>query len=141
MESSYAEVGQQGEALQQKPKLCAVHLVEENTGNLSKSKSAKKSHAPPGWRKRTFQVTAPKNARIKKGDEIVFAYGPHSDETLFAEYGFVPLEGENPWNEVHVDDLINTTWRKRESATMVALKREVLDMNGYLEFVASTSLL
>lgn len=119
------------------PKLCAVHLVEESAA--TSPKSGIKSDAPLGWRKRTFEVSAPKNAKIKKGDEIVFAYGPHSDETLFAEYGFVPLEGENPWKEVLLNDLINTEWREREGATTVALKKEVLEMNGYLKSVCSRS--
>ncbi|KAJ9102516.1 hypothetical protein QFC21_002916 [Naganishia friedmannii] len=128
MENGYSEADADAS---RRPQLCAVHLVEESA--TTSSKSGIKSDAPPGWRKRTFEVSAPKNAGIKKGDEIVFAYGPHSDETLFAEYGFVPLEGENPWNEVVVDDLINAAWQKRETRTMVALKSEVLEMNGYLD--------
>ncbi|KAJ9121714.1 hypothetical protein QFC22_002334 [Naganishia vaughanmartiniae] len=133
MENGSTEAEQSAGA--SRSKLCAVHLIEESATTSSKSRT--NSDAPLGWRKRTFEVCAPKNAKVKKGDEIVFAYGPHSDETLFAEYGFVPLEGENPWNEVLLDDLIGLAWRKRESSTMVALKNEVLEMNGYLKSVHS----
>jgi hypothetical protein len=133
MENGFTQAEQRA-GVSRGARLCAVHLVDESAA--ISSKSSNKSDAPLGWRKRTFEVCAPKNAIIKKGDEIVFAYGPHSDETLFAEYGFVPLGGENPWNEVVLDDLINTAWQKRESPAMVALKSEVLEMNGYLKSVS-----
>jgi hypothetical protein len=67
---------------------------------------------PSSWRKRTLQMRAPKSTGLKKGDQAVFAYGPHSDQTLFSEYGFVPSDGQNPWNEIRLDDHINAAWRE-----------------------------
>lgn len=78
-------------------------------------------------------MRAPKLTGLKKGEQIVFAYGPHSDQTLFSEYGFVPSEGQNPWNEIRMDDYINATWRKIDDLSIISLKSEVLAMNGYLE--------
>lgn len=70
---------------------------------------------------------------LKKGDQVVFAYGPHSDETLFSEYGFVPVDDPNPWNDIHMDAQVNAAWRKRESPKIVDLKSQALDINGYLK--------
>lgn len=117
--------------------ICDVHVVEETRGGyyatVQPKTSKLKNRGPSNWRKRTLQLRAPESAGLKKGDEVVFAYGPHSDETLFSEYGFVPVDDPNPWNDVHVDSQVNDAWSQRESLKIVDLKRQVLEINGYLK--------
>ena len=114
--------------------LCSVHLVEEPSGGSLKNGAPQTRRAgPSSWRKRTLQMRAPKSTGLKKGDQAVFAYGPHSDQTLFSEYGFVPSDGQNPWNEIRLDDHINAAWREFDDPSVVSLKSEVLAINGYLE--------
>lgn len=112
-------------------RLCSVYLVEESAAPNHKA-SRPGSHGPSSWRKRTLQMRAPQTTGLKKGDQVVFAYGPHSDETLFSEYGFVPLDEQNPWNEIRMDGHISAAWRKVDDPTMVSLKSEVLAIKGYL---------
>lgn len=42
---------------------------------------------------------------IRQGEEITFTYGPHSNATLFTEYGFITSE-HNPWDSIDVTDQI-----------------------------------
>lgn len=117
--------------------ICDVHAVEETRGGhyttVQPRTSKLKNRGPSNWRKRTLQLRAPESAGLKKGDEVVFAYGPHSDETLFSEYGFVPVDDPNPWNDVHVDVQVNAAWSQSENLKIVDLKRQVLEINGYLK--------
>jgi hypothetical protein len=120
-----------------RPPLCDVLVVEETRGGnyttVQPKTSKLKNRGPSNWRKRTLQMRAPESAGLRKGEEVVFAYGPHSDETLFSEYGFVPVDDPNPWNDVHVDVLVNAAWSQREGQKIVDLKRQALDINGYLK--------
>lgn len=114
--------------------LCSVRLVEESAGGSRNPKATKPGRdGPSSWRKRTLQMCAPKTSGLRKGEQVVFAYGAHSDETLFSEYGFVPSDERNPWNEIRMDDYINAAWRKVEDPSIVSLKSEVLAINGYLK--------
>ncbi len=72
---------------------------------------------------------------LKKGEEISFPYGSHSDETLFAEYGFVPFttasnEDGNPWAEVKVDEWFERELRKLGAEEYEA-KKCLLEREGY----------
>lgn len=55
------------------------------------------------------------------GDEVLLSYGPHSNEFLAIEYGFV-LE-ENPWNDVDVTLEVE--------ARVSPAQREFLETRGY----------
>ncbi|KAI5451410.1 hypothetical protein NCC49_001716 [Naganishia albida] len=118
-----------------RPPLCDVLVVEETRGGnyttVQRNNSKLKNRGPSNWRKRTLQLRAPESAGLRKGDEVVFAYGPHSDETLFSEYGFVPVDDPNPWNDVHVDVQVNVAWSQREGRKIVDLKNQALELNGY----------
>ena len=39
------------------------------------------------------------------GEEVIFSYGRHPNDTLLVDYGFVVPEG-NPWDEILVDDCV-----------------------------------
>jgi hypothetical protein len=87
---------------------------------------------------------------ISKDEEVFFPYGGHDDETLFVEYGFVPIFpgeetddigttrmskgvelGGNPHTAVTVDHLVDRLWMKVDKEERRA-KLELLDMQGYL---------
>jgi len=87
---------------------------------------------------------------ITKDEEVFFPYGGHDDETLFVEYGFVPIFpgeetddtgttrmskgvelGGNPHTAVAIDHLVDQLWTRVDKEEQRA-KLELLDMQGYL---------
>lgn len=123
------------------------------------------SVADAPWTARSLYLVSPKGAegeesqslevraideRISKNEEVFFPYGGHDDETLFVEYGFVPVFpgeetddidvtrmskgvelGGNPHTAVTVDHLVDRLWLKIDKEERRA-KLELLDMQGYL---------
>jgi ribosomal lysine N-methyltransferase 2 len=55
---------------------------------------------------------SPSTSQLNKGDEVYLRYGPHSNITLFAEYGFVE---ENPSNggQLDVSDILELLFHKK----------------------------
>ncbi len=62
---------------------------------------------------------------MKEGDEILFEYGSHSNDVLFAEYGFVESDGR--YGEVDVGWAVDELWREVEGGKA---KEEVLRVIG-----------
>ena len=123
------------------------------------------SVADASWSARSLHLVSPKSVGdddtqvadidsgdrwIRKDEEVFFPYGGHDDETLFTEYGFVPVYpgevgdigadskmskgvelGGNPHASVVVDELVDRLWIKVEKEARRA-KHELLDMQGYL---------
>jgi hypothetical protein len=100
-----------------------------------------------------------KDTLISKNEEVFFPYGGHDDETLFVEYGFVPIFpgeetdniestrlskgvelGGNPHTAVAVDQLVDRLWLRIDKEERRA-KLELLDMQGYFGYVNSWSAL
>ncbi|PLW20613.1 hypothetical protein PCANC_06031 [Puccinia coronata f. sp. avenae] len=48
---------------------------------------------------------------IRRGEDITFSYGPHSNPTLLAEYGFIASPAHNPWDSIDVTPLILALFR------------------------------
>lgn len=78
-----------------------------------------------------YRIKASPGRAMKAGQEVVFAYGVHSDDVLFADYGFVPHE-PGPWNEVVLDDMIERELWSTMDEPAAALKKQVLEMHDYL---------
>lgn len=89
---------------------------------------------------------------LKEGEEVFFPYGGHDDETLFAEYGFVPEHvdwsteldayakgvepGGNPHATVNIDKYVKELWeRVSVNDEERQGKRELLEIKGYLGYV------
>lgn len=123
------------------------------------------SVADASWTARSLHLVSPKPLEaeeaqdgklvegdrwIRQNEEVFFPYGGHDDETLFTEYGFVPLYpgevgdahadsmmskgvelGGNPHTSVLVDHLVDRLWLKVDREDRRA-KHELLDMQGYL---------
>lgn len=55
---------------------------------------------------------------VEKDSEVFFMYGPHSDSSLLAEYGFCLGREKNAFTECNISELvismITTDWRKEE---------------------------
>ncbi|KAF8514077.1 hypothetical protein JB92DRAFT_2920908 [Gautieria morchelliformis] len=68
------------------------------------------AHASPRTPIPTFY--SPSTSQLNKGDEVYLRYGPHSNVTLFTEYGFVE---ENPSNggQLDVSDILELLFRKK----------------------------
>ena len=49
---------------------------------------------------------------MKKGDEVYLRYGPHSNITLFTEYGFVDRDSKNG-GQADVQDILETLFRHK----------------------------
>ncbi|KNE97218.1 hypothetical protein PSTG_09479 [Puccinia striiformis f. sp. tritici PST-78] len=68
---------------------------------------------------------------IKKGEEIKFKYGPHSNSTLLTEYGFVDSHHINPWDHIDISPLIISLFDPDNLAHQN--KIDLLKVTGYWE--------
>ncbi|KAI9630983.1 hypothetical protein KEM48_013403 [Puccinia striiformis f. sp. tritici PST-130] len=68
---------------------------------------------------------------IKKGEEIKFKYGPHSNSTLLTEYGFVDSHQINPWDHIDISPLIISLFDPDNLAHQN--KIDLLKVTGYWE--------
>lgn len=81
-----------------------------------------------------FRLKAPATRGLKKGDEVLFAYGMHPDDVLLADYGFVSSgHGTmNPWNEVQLDEVVERLSWTALDGKEADLKKRVLETHDYL---------
>jgi hypothetical protein len=64
---------------------------------------------------RGFTVLSP-DVRVKEGEELFVSYGPHGEEDLWVEYGFMLGEERNRWDAVRIDTVVFGDGRmKREN--------------------------
>ncbi|KAM0417376.1 hypothetical protein ACHAPT_012610 [Fusarium lateritium] len=54
-----------------------------------------------------------------QGEEVYVSYGPHSNDFLLAEYGFIL--GTNRWDEVYIDDVILPRLNKAQRAELASI--------------------
>ncbi|KAG0146805.1 hypothetical protein CROQUDRAFT_43866 [Cronartium quercuum f. sp. fusiforme G11] len=73
--------------------------------------------------KPTVRTKASSTVIHKKGDEIVFSYGPHGNATLWAEYGFV-LNSSNPWDSIEITTIIDNLFKAEEMAEKYMILRD-----------------
>lgn len=71
-----------------------------------------------------FSLVAPERG-LAAGEEIMFEYGSHSNDVLFAEYGFV--EKGRAYSGVDVDWIVEELWREAKCGKE---KEEVLKAIG-----------
>lgn len=79
-----------------------------------------------------YQIKTPPGRTMASGEEVVFAYGLHSDDVLFADYGFVGEPDANSWNEVLLDEIIEREIWQTVDKSQADLKKQVLEMHDYL---------
>jgi hypothetical protein len=71
-----------------------------------------------------FTVTSQKAYTGYQDEEIFVSYGPHSNDFLFVEYGFILSDGENKHDSIGLDSVILPTLSMEQ--------KRILDAKGYL---------
>lgn len=71
-----------------------------------------------------FTVTSQQTQPAAQGEELFVSYGPHSNDFLFVEYGFVLPDDENKRDSISLDPVI--------LPTLSIDQRRKLDAKGYL---------
>ncbi|EEB95384.1 hypothetical protein MPER_05656, partial [Moniliophthora perniciosa FA553] len=64
----------------------------------------------------SFKLLSPADVKTQAGDELYLRYGAHCNRLLFAEYGFVLPEADQPSLEVEVDDIVEILFGERGKA-------------------------
>lgn len=77
-----------------------VTHIPAGPSSSSRSRTAG-SHLVPG--RVGFQLVAPERG-LRKGEQVLFQYGAHSNGTLFAEYGFVELPTKRTKQDAREED-------------------------------------
>ncbi|BGP13733.1 hypothetical protein JCM10213v2_001671 [Rhodosporidiobolus nylandii] len=99
--------------------LCPINHVPGRTTKPHPTISSLTFSAPP---------SSSADPPLKDGDELAFSYGPHGDDFLLAEYGFVAGR-ENVYNSVEVDRFIEGLFEAQGKEGEV--KKGVLADEGY----------